>query len=248
MSSVNYFLPYIRIKNYFSDYFLTVYKALIKNYKCYWCTYYSVDIGKSVYDDEFLRAGTYEKYSIGNLSGMKFKKIMMLPVFGVDQITPQYESGERGLTTVETERTSIQFPDIYGLIPNPGDIVHFDELFMSKSSISTPIFVVTNAPDVAHYGNDCQLYKLSLKVAGVRSDELTPHISSTHMFVDYFKKIYDFDHAQILFNLENLGCQTSEKLKQYIHPTTGIYLHPKTDYMQNFREIYFYKDGGKRIC
>ena len=135
---------YLQRCNYAQSYYEYAYNIKAACYYGFPVTYYSIDWKNSMYD-ETLMAGTYEKIGVGELSGMKWKKILLLPVREVEPITPTNTAGEKGLTMHESEVNSIVFPSQYGIKPYEWDIVHFSQSFMFPDiGDDTPIFVVTN--------------------------------------------------------------------------------------------------------
>jgi len=213
--------PWIRIYNYISDYYNTIYDIYSKVYPGYPISYYSVDWENSVYDKK-LMAGSYEKNGVGTLTGIKFKKILLLPVFGIEQITPNNSAGEKGLTMHETETSTISFSSNYGLTPSEWDIIHFSQDFMSPDNNEDgPVFVVRNV-NPATYGN-MMMWNCSLKVAPYRLGDVKKQISSEYMFLEFTKSIHRLDTAAILLKLQQNSNSISDELKDMFHGT-GFYL------------------------
>jgi len=213
--------PWIRRYNYISDYYNTVYNIYANAYPGYPITYYSVDWKESIYEPK-LMAGSYEKNGVGALSGIKFKKILILPVYGIEQITPSNSGGEKGLTMHETETSTITFSSEYGLIPYEWDVVHFSQEFMSPDNNDNgPVFVVRNTSP-ATYGN-MTMWNCSIKVAPYSLGDIKKQISSEYMFLEFTKKIHRLDTASILIKLQQRSDNLSENLSNVFHDT-GFYL------------------------
>ena len=67
---------YNRINDYFVDYWKTLYDFYSKHGQAYLVTYYNLDPEETVWDNENLMGGYYEK--IGQYSGVRWKKILTL--------------------------------------------------------------------------------------------------------------------------------------------------------------------------
>jgi hypothetical protein len=213
--------PWIRRYNYISDYYDTAYNIYSKVYPGYPVTYYSVDWKNSVYDKK-LMAGSYEKNGIGSLTGIEFKKILLLPVFGIEQITPVNTGSERGLTMHDSETSTVTFSSEYGLKPYEWDVIHFSQDFMSPdNNDDSPVFVVRNT-NPATYGN-MTMWQCSIKVAPYRLGDVKKQISSEYMFLDFTKSIHRLDTAYILIQLQQRSNSLSDNLKDLFH-STGFYL------------------------
>lgn len=215
--------PYIRKYNYISDFYSTVYDIYTNVYQAYPISYYSVDWEYSKDQvDKKLMAASYEKMGIGPLSGIRWKKIQMLPVYNIEQIQPSYTADERGLTMMDTEMTSISFPTSYGIKPVEWDVVHFSQAFMNRDIDLKPLFVVKNV-ELATFG-DLTLYKLMLKVAPYNLADLEEsQISERLMFLEFTKQIYDTSTAEILLKMQQRSDEAGVKLYDTKH-ITGLYI------------------------
>jgi len=214
---------YIRKYNYIKDYYETVYDLYAENYPGYPVTYYALDNENSVMDRENLMAGAYERQGVGKLSGFLWRKISMLPVFGIEQIQPTQDSGEKGLTYQQSENTQISFPSKYNFRPSENDIIHFSQEFLKKAALDIkPLFVVSNV-NLATYG-EITMYQCVLKPAPFSRDELEKQISSYWMFMNLDKKIHRADNAQLMLRLQNKSEQLSDRLRTLFHDPTGTYL------------------------
>jgi hypothetical protein len=213
--------PWIRKYNYISDYYDTLYNIYSQVHPGFPITYYNIDWDNSVYDKK-LMAGSYEKNGIGTLSGIKFKKILLLPVYGIEQITPTNSASEKGLTMHESENSTIAFPTTYSLKPGEWDIVHFSQSFMSPDNKDNgPVFVVKNV-NPATYGR-LTVWQCQLKTAPYALEDIKKQIDSEYMFLEFTKRIHRLDTASILIKLQQRSNSLSEELKNLFH-NTGFYL------------------------
>ena len=216
--------PYIRKYNYISDYFWT-YAEWASNLVVgsYPVTYYNVDWENSVYDKD-LMGGSYEKYGVGKLSGIKWRKIQMVPVFSIETMNIAPNADETGLTIGQSEYTSFVIPSEYNILSTEWDFVHFQQDFMFHRKESSPIFVVTsvNPSDDADIGYN----KISIKP--VYSDALAlleNQISSRFMFVEFTKRMHEINTANLLLKLESKHEQITEQLEN-LTSRTGLFLIP----------------------
>ena len=214
--------PWIRKYNYISDYYKTLYELYTNEYPAYPVNYYSVDYENSILDKEILMGGTYEKNGLGALSGMKFKKIFLLPVGNIEQITPNQDATERGVSFEDSMYSSFTIPTEYGLVPIENDIVHFSQEFMGKSIDLDPIFLVTNI-NKATYG-DISVYQCQLKITGSTLVQVEQQISSFHMFMEFSKKIHPIENAELLLGLESIHESLSVVANNSFNNLTGFYL------------------------
>lgn len=215
-------ISYFKRCNYEQCFYEYIYDIKAACYHGFPVTYYSIDWKNSVYD-ETLFAGSYEKIGVGDLSGMKWKKILFLPVHEVEPIVPTNNGTEKGLTMHESELSSIVFPSKYGLKPYEWDVVHFDQRFMFPDiGDDSPVFVVANT-DPATYGTLTE-WKCRLKVAPFRLSDIKKQISSEYMFLDSTKQIHRLDIAIILLKLQDRSNSSSQVLTALFDDLTGYYL------------------------
>ena len=218
------FSPFIRRYNYASDYYKTVYELYTDVSPAYPCTYYNIDWDKSVYD-ESLMGGSYERGGLGELSGIKYRKIQMLPIYNVESIQPSYDGSETGFNMKESEQTSITFPSSYGIIPYPWDIVFFDQAFMFRGQETAVAFVVKNK-ELSTYG-DITHYRLRLEAAGSgRGDairKVEDQVVDKYVFLEVTKKTHPSHLASLLLTLQDRNDTLTENINTLIH-TTGFFL------------------------
>jgi len=213
-------LPYIRRYNYISDYYWTM-TEWAEQVAAYPVSYYSVDWGNSIYDKD-LMAASYEKYGLGDMSGMRWKKIQMVPVYQIEEIQPQHSADEKGLTLKDSEISSFVVSDKIGILPSEWDFIHFHQDFMFKASDYVPLFVVKNV-DIATYGS-ITFHRPSIKVASQSSlVKLEKQISERYMFLELTKKIHEVQTASLLLKLQQKNELLTRQLENLFH-RIGFYL------------------------
>lgn len=220
-------MPYIRIHNYVQDYWYTLYQHYISHYRAMPITYYSLNESESIYegkDGEGLRAATYDKYGVGANSGLKYNKIQMFPVFQMEQIVPNQESGDTGLTYRDSLITKFSFPEIYGLKPSQWDYVDISFGMTDTTSEDKPIFIVTNF-NLSHMSEEFNLYDIHVKVAPSTRDELELQVINDYTFYEPTKSILPTETAANLYNIIN-NCNTlSDNLNNIFDNNSSFYLY-----------------------
>ena len=217
--------PWLRKYNYVEDYFNTAHKIYEKVYQGFPVTYYSIDFDNSVMDLEQLNAGTYEKDLVGPLSGTRFLKILMLPVFSVEPVQPRLNADERGLTTRDSMRTQLAFPDTYNLKPNVGDVVWMSQDFMMKTVDTQPLLIVNNV-EYSNWG-DYVFYKCDLDIAPFSREQLELQISEYFSFHNFYKRIYRQNVSRLLVKLEEKAEESTATVNGLFEDACGFYLFEK---------------------
>lgn len=203
-------------RNYVNDYFSTVYKLYVKQYNPSFNTvYYSANWQASVVGDniEEIFGETYDKNAVGSMSGKMFRKIIDLPVFGVESVNPTVESSEvGGITFKQSLGTAIVFPQEYGLKPLPGDFVNMNSGLVNDHGYNRMLHIVSNV-NVAHYGDDHALYRLELETASVSSEDVEKQLSGYFLFYDMEKTIVPYTNGVLLTKLLDRGQELTYNLK-----------------------------------
>lgn len=196
--------PWIRSYNYQEDYFRTLYEIYSEHYiACYPVTYYSLDVDNTIWDSEKANAGSYEKGGVGELSGVKWKRIQFLPVFGVENVSMQQESNERGgMTFRDGASTQILFPSVYGLKPLEGDVVDLSFGYKNSSVSQHKMLFTINNINQAHMGDFFQVYQCQLKMAPFNKESIEKQLSSYWAFYEHEKTIVPLTNFRRLMNLQ----------------------------------------------
>lgn len=215
--------PWVRL-NYASDYFLTTFQYYINTYPAYIVDYYSFDETNSIYDAQYLQGGSYEKLGIGELSGVKFKKILSLPVFETQQVQPMMDSGENGgFQASDSMMSSFMIPQIYDLKPNVGDFIDLNNGLFNDKNFNRAIYVVTNY-NLAHHGDHLNIYQLSIQVAPLEKQEVEKQISSYWQFYEPSKEILRLKNSTLLNKMTLRGNDNINNLKSLFDKKVNFYL------------------------
>ena len=187
-----------RIHDYARSYQEFVYKYYASHsHQTYLCTYYNLDLHNSVFDGDILDGGSYEK--VGSKSGLRWRKIMFLPVYNLEAIQPQTNADEKGVTKAG-QTTTFNFPTVYDIQPMPHDFIKFDQHVLKPTDNTYPMYEVENIDKATN--TDITFWKVALKNSYRKEDSFVEkHISSVHVFFDYTKKIYDSNTGTFLYRL-----------------------------------------------
>jgi len=212
---------YKTIYDYIYDYEKLLYDVYSKNVVSYLTTYYHLDLSTTVWDDKNLMGGYYER--IGELSGVKWNKILLLPVFFVEAFTNTFDAEERGYISSSAE-TQIVIPDSYGIVPYPNDVIKFDQSFINTNSIDSkdPLWTCTNTTK-STFG-DKTFIKLHMTLEQTRTtDDMDLQTSETYTFYDYTKNIYTLDDAAFMTKILSKSQTVASNLKNMYDKNTGFY-------------------------
>jgi hypothetical protein len=210
---------WMRIGEYAKEYQKHVYKYYASHsHQAYLCTYYNLDLKNSIYDGNILDAGYYTK--TGDKSGLRWRKILFLPVYNIEQIQAPFNSDERGNTKAELQ-TSFNFPTQYEIQPYPHDFVMFEQNVLKPVDNHYPMYEVKNVEKATN--TDITFWKVSLENTYRKEPDLDPHISSRHVFFDYSKRIYDIEMGMFLYRLLEKN-RNLDYLNDYFSKLSGFYI------------------------
>jgi len=217
--------PWTRTFQYIEDFYRTLYEIYAEHYvAAYPITYYSTDHENTVWDSQNLNAGTYEKGGVGPLSGQKWRRIQMLPVFGVETVQMLQESGEKGgMTFRDGASTQIVFPSLYGLLPVEQDVVDLSAGYKTMAIKNKMLFQVNNI-NPAHQNDFFTIFQCQLKMAPFTKDDLEKQISSEWLFYEFSKEILPLENARRLLKLQELSVATTEVTNNLFDKQTSFYL------------------------
>jgi len=210
---------WLRIHDYAKQYLEWTYKTYSSHSPAYLCTYYNLDLPNSVYDGNILDAGSYEK--TGNRSGLKWRKILLLPVYGIEQIQPTKSAEEDGVT-MKTQMTSFNFPTEYYIKPMAHDYIKFEQDILKPTNNQYPLYQVTNIEKATN--TDKSFWKVQCQVDYRQEEDLENHLSQLCVFFDYNKKIYNIQTATTLYKLLEKN-RSLQDMKKYFEVNGGYYFN-----------------------
>ena len=208
---------YNRINDYFVDYWKTLYSYYSKHGIAYLVAYYNLDKDSTVWDDTDLTGGYYEK--IGSLSGVRWKKILTLPVFFIEETNTIFDAQDIGL--VNEGSTGFVIPDEYGIQPYPNDIIKLYQNYIQEDD-RYALFTVTASQKQTH--GDKTFWKLGCKVEQSHTtSEIDLQTSDLLVFYDYDKKIHQLEDSVSLTNLLAKNEEIRNNLKNLFDENSGLY-------------------------
>lgn len=154
-------------------------------------TYWHYDHDNSVTEQYWdTNAGSYDV--VGELSGYRWVKILMLPGFWAEHTAIEPTAAEHSIT--RENKISVTIPDVFGLVPNTLDFMFFPSRITDGDP--TPVFRVIGTNE-SHFGNKT-FYKLNLDTTYIRNDQLEAQTINTYVFIQTENRFYTLDNADVL--------------------------------------------------
>jgi len=209
---------YERLYAYIHDYQKLVYDFYSKHAIAFLTTYYSICTEETVWDDEDLLGGSYEP--IGELSGIRWNKYLLLPVYFIEDVSTVFSGEETGY--IKEGETNIVIPSTYGITPLPRDIVKVEQEYLRPTNDVYPIFSVTGVEKSVN--TDRTFWKLKLMVEQSRTTtEVEQQLGETYVFYDYDKKVHSVSGASFLTNMLLKNEELRSRLKNLFDYNAGYY-------------------------
>lgn len=207
-----------RLYDYIHEYQQLVYEYYAHSAVAFQTTYWNINKDVTVWDDEQMFGGAYEM--LGSLSGVKWNKYLLLPVYFSEEITTAFEGTETGL--IKEQESSIVIPSEYGITPYAGDIIKLEQEFLRPTNDNFPIFAVTGVEP--HPNTDRRFWKLKIKVNQSETvDDINDQTENSYAFYDYDKKIHTLEEATDLTRLLMKNETLRERLKNMWDENSGLY-------------------------
>lgn len=187
---------YERIYDYIHEYQNLVYEYYSKHVVSFLVTYYNLNIDETIWENEDVFGGAYEQ--VGDLTGIKRNKILVLPIFYIEDMTNSFDGQETGYNK-ESETTFV-FPSTYDFRPYPHDIIKLEQNFLRPSNDTYPLFEVTGVE--IHPNTDKRFWKLKCQVFQSETlESVDKQIANVYSFVEYDKKIHNIPDSQFIARL-----------------------------------------------
>ncbi len=207
-----------RLYSYIEEYQSLVYDYYSKQGLAFLTTYYGLNKESTVWDNEEMFNGSYEK--LGDLSGIKWNKYLLLPVYFIDEISTSFDATETGYNKLN--ETSFVIPSSYGITPYPGDFVKLEQNYLQPNNNTHPLLIVGGV-DI-HPNTDKRFWKLKVSTEqSNRMTQLNEQTEDTFVFFDYDKTIHTLDDSITLTNLLNKQDKISKRLKSLWNENSGFY-------------------------
>ena len=210
---------YERLYSYIHEYQNLVYNFYSKDAVAFLTTYYNLNKETTVWDDEKLMGGSYE--DIGTLTGMRFNKILLMPVYFIEEINTTFDGQEIGY--VKEGETSIVFPSSYGIIPYPNDKVKLEQSYLRPTNDTYATYQVTGVEKSTN--TETTFWKLKLEVdQSHKTTQIDEQVSNIYTFLDYDKKIHTVADATFLTKMLSKNNELRGRLKNLFDDNSGFYL------------------------
>ncbi len=206
-----------RLYEYIHDYQNLVYDFYSKHAVAFLTTYYNIDKDNTIWEDEDVMGGAYER--LGDLSGIKFTKLLLIPVYFIDEINTAFTGDERGL--IKEGETTFVIPGTYGITPYPGDIVKLEQAFLRPTNDTYPIYIVSGVE--IHPNTDKRFWKIKVSVWGDSITQVDEQVLNTKTFFNYDKKIHTVPNGTTLARMLLKYETVKERLSDLFDSNTGFY-------------------------
>lgn len=204
-----------RIYNYPKDYIEFVHKYYVDSGVAYLCSYYAIDLPNSIYDDDELAGGSYEL--IGSLSGMKWNKIALIPLYFSEQISVPFTADERGFGKFD-QTGSFVLPPSFEFSPSIHDFVVFKRPELGEEE-PTHLYEVINFEKSTN--TEKAFWKINIKIFNRNQSELDLQINNQYTFVESEKKIYLSTNGLFIYKLLQKNSELT--LNSKFNENAGLY-------------------------
>ena len=209
---------YKRIYDYYYEFWKTIYDVYSRHGIAYKVTYYHLDTTSTIWDDDTLFGGSYE--SLGPLSGIKYDKILFLPIYFITEMSNVWDAQAEGF--INPGEIEIVIPSDYGFVPIPGDMFKLDEFVIDTQRDINPIFKISNLKkqthqDLAYWQSHGEIYQSKT------TEDLDLQVQNTMVFYDYDKKIHTLNDSISLTRMLNKNKIVRDRLKDLYDRNSGLY-------------------------
>jgi len=204
---------------YINEYQKMVYDIYADTVVSFLTTYYHIDVPETIWDDEDVFAGSYDR--VGEYSGIKWNKILLLPVYYSEEVTTAFDGQDIGY--VKENETSLVIPSYHGLIPLANDKIKFEQNFLMPTNDIFPVFNVTGVEKSVN--TEYTYWKVRVKVEqSITETQLDAQVQDTYVFFDYDKKIHTVSNSSFLTRLLIKNEVLRERLKNVFYDkNSGFY-------------------------
>lgn len=220
---MEYMQNYQRLYQYVHEYQHLLYDYYSKSVVRYLVTYYNLNVGDTIWEDEDVFGGAYEQ--TGDLTGIKRDKILLLPVYFPDEITTTFDGEEIGYN--KNTETTIVIPSSYGFKPYPHDMIKLEQEYLQPSNNTYPLYQVTGVE--IHPNTDRRYWKLKCVVFESETlESVDAQVVDTYSFVEYDKQIHTLSDAQFISRLLYKDSLLKPILKDVLFDDrVGFYFTPR---------------------
>jgi hypothetical protein len=213
-----YLQKYERLYFYIHEYQKMLYEVYSNHVVAFLTTYYHIDKEETIWEDEKVFGGPY--HDIGDLSGIKWEKILLLPVYYSDEISTAFDGQDIGY--IKDNVSSFTIPSTYGFTPYPGDMIKLEQEFLRPTNDIYPVFRVEGVEIFPN--TDRRFWKLNVKNFQSRTtDELDQSVSRILSFTEYDKKIHLLEDAQCINRILVKHSELKDSLSAIFDDNSGFY-------------------------
>lgn len=219
MAKIMYNQKWYSINQYPLDYFELLYQYYSSVGISTPVTYYNLDLSNSVYDGELLDNGPYEL--MGNLSGLLWKKILLLPMYQIEQVNFTLNASEEG-AFFQNRRTSMFLPTSYEFRPYVHDFICYDQITWRNDPFKaeTPLYEVANVEKAS--SAEITFWRIQLQETPRQKHVIENQLSGNFTFLDYEKQIYRTSDA---IEISKLQLKNSAlKVNDFFRERIGLYV------------------------
>lgn len=187
---------YQRLYEYIHEYQNLLYDFYSKDVVAFLTTFYHIDTQTTVWEDEKMFGGSYDR--VGEYSGVKWNKILLLPVYYIDEITTSFDAQDIGY--IKENDSTLVIPSTYGFTPLVNDKIKLEQAYLRPTNDVYPVFNVGGIEKSVNA--DRLFWKMKVHVEqSVTITQIEEQIEDIYSFFDYDKKIYTLADAQFLTRL-----------------------------------------------
>jgi len=214
---------YERLYEYVHEYQRLLYEYYSKSVVRFLVTYYNLNVDETIWEDEDVFGGAYE--DVGEYSGIKRNKILLLPVYYPEEINTAFDGEDIGYN--KNTETTIVIPSTYGFKPYPHDILKFEQSFLRPTNDTYPLYEVTGVE--IHPNTDRRYWRLKCQVFQSETlQSVDAQVVNTYSFVEYSKQIHTLEDAQFISRLLYKDSLLRPVLKDNLFDNrSGFYFTPR---------------------
>ena len=176
-----------------------------------------VDVSRR-YFPHYIFAGSYDR--VGEYSGVKWNKVLLLPVFFIDEINTPLDGQDIGY--VKENQTTFVIPSTYGITPLPNDKIKLEQEYLRPTNNIYPLFNVGGVEKSVNA--DRLFWKIIVQLEqSVTETQLNNQVESTYTFFDYDKKIHTVNDATFMTRLLSKSESLRSEAKDLFDSNSGFY-------------------------
>jgi hypothetical protein len=215
---MSYIQYYRRLYEYVHEYQKLVHEVYADHVVRYLVTYYNINKDETIWEDEKIFGGAY--HDVRDLTGIKWDKILLLPVYFPEDITSPFDGQDVGY--IKDNQTTIVFPSTYGIIPYPGDMIKLEQEYLRPNRDIYPIFRVEGVEISTN--TDRRYWKMTIRNFQSRdTQELEDQVARTLAYSEYDKKIHTLSDSQFISRLLSKHEDLRSCLKSKFDSNSGFY-------------------------